>query len=446
MIHRFLREWRRVSILSATFLFGIFLSVSCKKKESGIGSSAFDPTELLNAGAIDSFTINSYTVIDDSIITKNPLLNVLGEMNDPIFGKVNASFYTQVRLATTSPLFGDLSQISIDSFVLAMQFADFTGGPTTQTFEVYEVADDISSDTAVKYYEFSTVAVKPTNLVMPGKGTFKPDPIGDAIIDTSSVAPQMRISLDTNMARSLMIEASNGSSTFASNDNFTGVFKGLQIKTNNAAQSSGQGSVFSLNMRSSASKLTIYYKKLEFVNGVLTPVRKTYDFVINENCQSFNHVQVDRTGSKVQQCLDNPSNGLQEFYAQSFGLRGVIEIPGLTNIPKTAVIHKAVLDLPIQSQTGSIYNPGFQTFLFKKLTATSNLSFVLYNSTISDFTKSVTTDMRAYVQDIVSRKLENDPIYISPFRSITSMDRIVFNGRNTLNKVRPKIYIIYTEF
>jgi len=446
MIHRFYRKWRRASLLSATFLFTIFISVSCKKKESPIGGSAYDASELLNAGAIDTFTINTYTIVDDSIITRNPLLNVLGEMNDPVFGKVKAYFYSQIRLATANPVFGDLSQISIDSFVLALRFADYTGAQSTQTFEVYEVDEEISSDTAVKYYEFSTLAVKPTNLVMPGKGTFKPDPIGDAAVDTSLVAPQMRISLDTNLARSLMVAASNGSSTFTSNDNFTNHFKGIQIKTNNPSQSAGQGTVYSLDMRSASSKLTIYYKKLELVIGVLTPVRKSYDFVINENCQSFNHLEVERTGTKVQQCLDNPSNGLQEFYAQSFGVRGVIEIPGLSNLPKKAVIHKAVLDLPIQHQTGSIYSPGYQAFLFKKFSLTSNLSLVLYNSILNEFTKSITTDMRAYVQDIVSGKLDNDPIYISPSRSITAMDRIVFNGRNTLNKVKPKIYIIYTEF
>jgi hypothetical protein len=445
MIHRFYRKWRRVSILSASFLFAIFLSVSCKKKETMLGGSAYDPTELLNAGAIDTFTLNAYTIIDDSIITKNPSLNVLGEMNDPVFGKVNASFYTQIRLAAASPVFGDLSQITIDSFVLAMSFADYTGTNATQTFEVYELNEDISSDTAVKYYEFDTLNVKQINLVMPGKGTFKPDPIGDVIVDTVAVAPQMRLPLDTNLARTLMGAANTGG-YFSSNDIFTSYFKGLNIRVNNPPQSVGQGAVYSFDMRSSASKLTIYYKKIELVNGVLTPVRKSYDFVINENSQMFNHVEFDRAGTKIQQLVDNPTNGSQEFYTQAFGARAVIEIPSLKDLPKTAVIHKAVLDLPIQYQTGSIYNPGFQVFLFNKLASNPKLSRVLYSPVISDFTKSITVDMRSYIQNIVVGKEEIEPIYISPSRSIASMDRIIFNGPNTINKVKPKLYIIYTEF
>lgn len=450
MTHQFNINWRRVYLLSATFLVAFFVTVSCKKKESGLGSSAYDPSELLSAGAIDSFTLNTYTIIDDSILTSNPALNVLGEMNDPVFGKVNASFYTQIRLPAANPNFGDLSLVSIDSFVLAMRFSSYTGKVATQTFEVFELNEDISADTAVKYYEFSTLNVKPTNLVMPGKGTFKPDPIGDAIVDTVAVAPQMRLSLDTNLARILMNEANISGGSFSSNENFVDYFKGLKIQVNNPPQATGEGAVYSLDMLSSSSKLTIYYKKLELVAGILTPVKRTYDFVINKNCQMFNHAEFDRTGTKLQQNVDNPALGAQEFYAQSFGTRSVIEIPGLKNIPKSAVIHKAILDLPIQYQTGSIYNPGVNVSLFNKLASNPKLFRFLYNPVVSDVTKSITVDMQGYIQDVVTGAVELEPIYLATSRfkerSIISMDRIIFNGRNTNNKVKPKLYVIYTEF
>jgi hypothetical protein len=446
MIHRFYREWRKVSILSATFLFAIFLAVSCKKKETNLGVNSYDPSELLKAGAIDTFTLKTYTVIDDSIITKNPNLCVLGEMNDPVFGKVNASFYTQIRLPSLNPQFGDLNLISIDSFVLAMRYTDYTGTSTTQTFEVYELNEDISSDTSVYYYEYSNLSVKSTNLVMPGKGTLKPNPIGDVMVDTVLEAPQLRLPLDTNLARAFMVEAASSGSNFSSNDNFVNYFKGIKVLVNNPPQSVGEGGVFSFDMLNAGSKMTIYYKRWEQINGVWTQVKKTYDFVINSNCQMFNHADFDRAGSKVQQAVDFPSIGSDRFYAQSFGTRAVIEIPSLKDIPKTAVIHKAVLDLPIQYQTGSNYNPGYQVFLFNKLASDPKLSRVLYNPSISDITKSVTVNMRAYIQNIVIGKEEIEPIYISPTRSVYSMDRIIFNGPNTTNKVKPKLYIIYTEF
>ena len=446
MIQPIFSKWRRETLFAA-FLLLPLLFTNCKKKDTTVGSAAFDPTELLLAGAVDTFTINTYTTIEDSITTRNPTFNLLGEMNDPIFGKISTSFYTQVRLVSANPDFGALSDIIVDSFVLAMRFGDHTGNYSEQTFEVYELQDAISSDTAVKFYEFSTLPLKQPlkNLVMPGKGTFKPDPLGEAVIDTLLVDPQMRLSLDTNFAKTLLNEAINGTS-FASNDAFIDFFKGFYIKTNNPTQAPGQGAIYSLDMRSSASKLTIYYRRLQQVNGVPTYVVKNYDFVINENCQSFNHVEFDRSGTKVSAADGNKVSGNTEFYAQAFGVRAVVEIPGLSNLPKTALIHKAVLDLPIQYQTASVYNPGLKVFFYNKLSENSKLSSVIYTPNVSEYTKSINTDMRGYVQDIVTGTITNKPIYISPLRSVTSMDRIVFNGRNTSNKMKPKLYVIYTEF
>ncbi|MFA7274286.1 MAG: DUF4270 family protein [Crocinitomicaceae bacterium] len=449
MIQPIYSKWRRVSKLFAAFLFLTLLFTNCKKKDTTLGSSAFDPSELLAAGAVDTFTINTYTIIEDSINTRNPIYNLLGEMNDPIFGKISTSFYTQVRLVSANPEFGDLSQIILDSFVLSMDFADHTGNYSEQTFEVYELDADISADTAVKFYEFSALNTKPTNLVAPGKGTFKPDPFGNAIVDTLSVDPQMRLSLDTNFAK-LLIQEANSGTAFASNDNFINFFKGFQIKTNNPAQVAGQGAIYSLDMRSAASKLTIYYRRLQDVNGVPTYVVKNYDFVINENCQSFNHVEFDRSGTKVDAADGNKVSGNTEFYAQALGVRAVIEIPGLSNLPKTALIHKAILDLPIQYQTASIYNPGLKVILSGRENNDPKQSYYINTSTpttaISDYTKSVNADIRQFVQSIATGVIENTPIYISPLRSVISMDRIIFNGRNTSNKMKPKLYVIYTEF
>ncbi len=446
MIHRFKHEWRKVFILSATFLLAIFFIVACKKKDTLVGNTGIDAAGLLAAGAVDTFTLETYSILDDSINTKNPLLNVLGEMNDPVFGKIKSSFYTQLRLEASNPDFGDPNDIVMDSMVLAMQFSNYTGKLTPQTFEVYEVDETISSEDTVQYYEFSSLNTKTTNLVAAGQGTITPEPIADAIVDTISVQPQMRIPLDTNFAKILIVEAEGPGTNFSSNDNFLTYFKGLYITTNNAPQASGTGGVFSFNMLSSASKVTMYFRRWELVNGVNTLVKKEYDMVINGSSNSFNRAEIYRTGSKVEQVLNNPSSGLISFYAQAFGLRAVVNIPGLSNLPKTAIIHKAVLYLPIEYQTGSIYSAGTNVVMFEKQTETGNLAKEWYKPTVSDFTKSVTQDIGTFAQEVVSGLKENKPIYVSPDRRATSADRIIFNGPNTVNKKKPKLYIIYTEF
>jgi hypothetical protein len=91
--------WREVLRLSATFLLAILLITSCKKKDSTLGTNVLDPNSLLNSAQIDTFSLTTFTVVDDSVITDNPAYSVLGSYNDPKFGTMNASFYTQIRLS-----------------------------------------------------------------------------------------------------------------------------------------------------------------------------------------------------------------------------------------------------------------------------------------------------------------------------------------------------------
>ncbi|MEJ6492879.1 MAG: DUF4270 family protein [Flavobacteriales bacterium] len=449
MIHNIGHMWRKVLTLSATFLIAIFLITSCKKVDTTVGSTGIDEAGLLAAGAIDTFSLETYSVLDDSIKTKNPLIHTLGEMYDPVFGQIKTSFYTQIRLESGNPSFGPLTDIVMDSVVLAMRFSYYTGKLSTQKFEVYELNEDISSDTEVQYYSTSTLTTKATNLVEAGAGSITPEPIADAIIDTVSVAPQMRIRLDTTFAKTLITEANSGSTTFDNNDNFKSYFKGLYITTNNTSISPGQGGIFGFNMSSSASKLTMYFKRWETISGVSTLVKKEFSFIIDGSTDSFNSAVLNHAGTNVGEVLMNASNGQKEFYAQAFGLRAVVKIPGLDSIPKNAIIHKAILTLPIQYQTGSAYDVGTLVQMIEKEYEGGNSGIAvgsITTATVSDFTKSVTQDIAPFVQSVVSGLKVNKPIYILPVRSSTSGDRIIFNGPNTTNKAKPKLYIIYTEF
>jgi hypothetical protein len=243
------------SILLA--LFVLLCATSCKKKDNALGKDILDNDAYLYGTTTDTFDILSYTIEEDSIITDNAANVVLGSYNDPVFGKFDASFYTQIRLAGINPNFGDPSTISIDSFVLALKYVGYYGDLQPQTFEVYELNEDLNIDST--YYAFTTKTTKPTNLVPLGLGTITPDPINKTIVGGDSLNPQLRIPLDTNLARSLILEATSGSATFSSNEAFLSYFKGIKIKTNNGSQSPGNGGAFYFNLSDPASKMTIYF-------------------------------------------------------------------------------------------------------------------------------------------------------------------------------------------
>ena len=421
-----------------SLLFLLMLTLlACKKKDQLLGKELLGPDALLNGISTDTFYLATSVVLEDSIITDNAANVVLGSYNDPKFGTFNASFYTQLRLAGVNPNFGDPSSIVVDSFVLGLEYAGYYGALSAQQFEVFELTDALSNDST--YYQFSTKAHNNTSLIPLGKETITPDPLNYTIIGDDSIQAQLRIPLDTNLAKLFIAEATNGSTTFTSNTSFQSYFKGLLVQTNNGPQSAGQGGVFYFNLNDPGAKLTIYYRQ----GGVA----KTYDFLMSSTCADFSHVAINRNGSAVEQVINNPSQGLKEFYAQAFGVRAKVVIPGLNQFTENQLIHRAEIHLPIQFQLGSKYKPGSSvSFATKKTAAAEGYINTGVLGVYSESKKEFSADLKSYVQAVINEDIENTGLIVSPRFFVNSAERIIFNGPNTINKMRPKIIITYTDF
>ena len=402
-----------------------------------LGKELLGPDVLLNGVTTDTFYLATSVILEDSMITDNAANVVLGSYNDPKFWTFTSSFYPQLRLAGVNPNFGDPSTIVVDSFILGLEYAGYYGALNAQQFEVFELTDALSNDST--YYQFSTKAYNNTNLIHAGKETITPDPLNFTIIGDDSVQAQLRIPLDTNLAKQFIAEATNGSSTFASNTNFQSYFKGLLVQTNNGSQSVGQGGVFYFNLNDPGTKLTIYYRQ----GGV----EKTYDFLMNSTCADFSHVNINRNGSAVEQVINNPSQGLQEFYAQAFGVRAKVVIPGLNQFTENQLIHRAEIHLPIQFQLGSKYKPGSTvSFATKKTAVSQGYINTGVLGVYSESKKEFSADLKSYVQAVINKDIDNTGLIVSPRFFVNSAERIIFNGPNTINKMRPKIIITYTDF
>ncbi len=423
------------SLLIALLL--LTCATSCKKKDSALGKDILDDDTYLYGTTTDTFDILSYTIEEDSIITDNAANVVLGSYTDPTFGKFNASFYTQIRLAGIDPNFGDPSTIIIDSFVLALKYVGYYGDLKPQIFEVYELNEDINVDSA--YYAFTTKTTKPSNLVPLGLGTITPDPINKTIVGGDSLNPQLRIPLDTNLAKALITEATSGSATFSSNEAFLSYFKGIKIQTNNGIQASGNGGIFYFNLSDPASKMTIYFHQ-----GGLS---KTFDLLINSSCADFTHIDKDYTGTPIDQILQDSTMGNTAFYAQAFNLRAIVKIPGLSALSKNKIIHRAELHLPIQFQSFYRYKPGLNISVATRIkeaeTAYTSLGVL---GTLDDFNKEFKIDLKQYVQAILNQDIENTGLILSPRYFINSSERIIFNGKNTNNKFAPRLVVTYTTY
>lgn len=426
--------WRKVFGLSATFLLALFLTVSCKKKDTNLGTNVLDPNDLLNSAQVDTFSLNTFTIEEDSVITDNPAYAVLGSYNDPKFGTFNANFYTQFRLSGVNPNFGDVSTITIDSIMLGLEYVGYNGDLSAQTVEVFELTESIDIDST--YYSFTTKTFSSTNLVEPGYETFTPAPNGTTVIGEDTVDTQLRIRLKNSLAQQFITEASSGGTNFSSNDNFLNYFKGLHVRVNNGAQASGTGGVFHFNLNDPLSKMTIYYTQ--------DSSKKRFDLLINTDCADFNHVDINNAGKPVQNVINDTISGQKEYYAQAFKNRAVVKMAGLANLPKKAVIHKAELILPIQYMAGSKYVPSDELSVSARIDGI--LSGIGIYGLYDYYNKQYVVDVRNYAQALVSGKVSTTELILSPRFFITSAERVIFNGPNTINKKKPQLVITYTEF
>ena len=439
---------KQQNLLKVLVVFILVGFISCKKKETSIGLNNIDPNSLLNSVEVDTFSLNSYTEIEDSAITSNPVSALLGSYNDPVFGTFKAGFYTQFRLPAVNPTFGDVSSIKIDSFVLGLQYAGYYGDLSSQKVEVFELKDTLSPNTT--YYSFSEKNRSSENLIK--STTFTPDPISQIVIDTTHVKAQLRLYVDTNLARNLINEAANNPTTFSSNENFLKYFKGLYVGVNNGNQLTGTGGILYFNLDDPLSKMTIYYHQ----DGN----KKTYDFLINTSCAKFNNVQIDNSGKMIENAFENSLAGKTQFYAQAFKSRAIVKIPGIKNLPKKSIIHEAQLILPVELESLSKYTTGTEVSISTRLEDGTLKLYNIGKGVYDESTKQFIVDLKTYVQAVISNErypisisgtivnalISGTEIYISPRLFNTSADRIVFNGTNTSNNNKPKLTIKYTKF
>ncbi|WP_158276174.1 DUF4270 family protein [Brumimicrobium oceani] len=427
--------WRKVVILFAAFFCLSLVFPSCKKKRNPVGSSALSSDDIMNSSVVDTFQLKTSTVEEDSIPSMDRPFNLLGSYNDEIYGKVNANFYTQLTLSGFSPDFGNLNQVAIDSVIMAFEYGGYYGDLTEQLFEVYEITDELTRDSTYLRSATSNVASQQLVPTANNEGLILPDPLNGAIVGSDTLTPQLRIPLDTIFGRNLLTLAQNATN----DDDFLQNFKGLHFKVNNGFQSAGEGTVLYLATTRAASKLTVYYAS----NGE----KGSYDFIVNGSAVDYNHVETDYAGTRVEQVINDPSFGQEEFYAQSFSSRAKIEMSGLDSLPKDIIIHQATLELPVDYYKGSNFYPSSEVFVTtdvsgdgNKTSIYSGTASVLYSST----KKSYVIDLRKYIQNVVQGIYPNTGLFVSPKNFNTTVERIIFNGPNTQNKKKPKLSVVYT--
>jgi hypothetical protein len=433
-------NWRRVFKLSVSFLGLAIIFSACKKEVSTVGNS-INPNGL-NIITSDTFTVKTYSVELDSIATDETSISLLGAVKDPELGLTDCGIVTQIRLSSTSPNFGDVNQLTVDSVVLALKYDSRLNYGTLQNlnFEVYEITDQLNIDD--DYYASTPVNTNGVNLVKTGTSNKFPDVFADAIVGQDTLAPQLRLQLDPTFGDYLIAN----SSEMTSNDNFTTFFKGLYIKVTDASTlNPEEGTVLYFSLEDALSNMTLYY-----TSGT---ENKTFTFNINNKCARYNKIDVDRTGTDAELVLNNTDLGQEKFYLQGTLIRPEIEFPYIMDLQKNGkvVLNYVALIVPVQDFTNDPFQPSEELFfgevIDKYITGFIKdypyFTTVSYDSNNKEFKFLMTQELQAVLDG--DKEPGKYRMFPSNFFGST-IERTIFNGAEANLKEKTRLEITYTTY
>jgi len=438
-----------------SFIFSALIFCSCN--EPTILGADLVQGEQGQIQIVDTFKISMETIEGDPVIAFDPAFvnfsnYLLGDFDDPIFGKSEASLYFRISGPGFYPDFDEI--LRADSIVMVLPY-DTVGfyGNTNQsfTFDLHEISERLSSETI--YTTDTVIATNPTPL---NSISFTPNGVDSIEIvtsnidnreDTVMVAPQLRIRLDD----SYMDRIVNADSlTYESDSIFLDAFTGFHMQPTSTSDG-----MLSVNMVDPTAGLYLYYHTSDSTFEV-------FQFQFNRVIiPSYNQTTADRP---VETFIIDQANADSIFFIQ--GMRGLgvkMTLPDLSSLGDV-IINRAEIELTtasIPDDDISLYSPTEQLILTRLTEDGSRTSIddVLFAGTgaeaISEiFGGNIVTDSSGNVQTYtmsiaahLQRVLDGevaDSIFLQPNLRPQFISRVAFKGANA-NENPARLRIFYTE-
>jgi len=406
-------------------LFASFIFLACNK--DAVIEDDIDNNEL-GLVHLDTFKINSKTILDKVINGNNISIALLGQTNDSRVGESKASFYTQFSLTKNSFNLGN--NPVLDSVVLIFKQTD-SYGDLNSTFDinVYELENEIAD---ISYKNNSVLNVKPNTLASISNYKF------------SKNEGSIRIPMNTTFSNKLF--SFFGTEALESSDKFKESFKGMYVTTNTI---NGDGFVY-INLHNDETALKMYYHNDEVADT-------SYSFIVETKDNTINQYLHDISNSEIENIIDQENESIA-FVGSMSSYKTEIEMPDLSNL-NGIVINKATLTV-FQEDFGEAISISFEEpdkmILLQNLQDTSVAFLNGYSlskvgpvggseKTTLNGTNTVkyTFKITDYIQSLVKGNAKSNSLYIKTLGN-NEGNRIKISGGNNTNSPI-KLDIIYTK-
>ncbi len=434
---------RLVFLRQITISVLLFLLISsCTKELSPIGMDLLNPLDLLSMGYTDTVQIKAYSIPEDSVYTRNLTYAQVGSMYDPVFGRTNATFYSQLFTSTTSLRFGTTPVF--DSAYLYLPFKSSYGDTlSNMTLHVYALTEGIVD--SLHSYSNTTLTYDQANPL--GEITFQPKPHDSTFYNGQKQAPMLRIPINSNFGNYILSADTN---SLNNNTEFVKYFKGICVVAE-PQNTPGKGCILTFSMPSDYSRIQMYYHNTEDT--------LSYSFAITTDCSRFQNYDHNGYAEAVpllkEQLLGNTSPGQQFLFAQGMaGVKIKIEFPYLNKWFDTEkiVVNDAQLILGNASVSDVFANPSAVTLRgvgesgttspYSVIDETENSAY--FDGTFNKTNNSYRFRLTRYIQQVLTGQVSNKGLHlIIPSASYVGT-RLVLNGTESPQSDL-KLYLRYTR-
>jgi hypothetical protein len=463
------------------------ITTSCKKNDSPVGVSILPQSDIIGGAYAEFYPDVSYSHFRhaDSVLLTTRLSNssLLGSVNDPIFGRTDASIYCSFETpygpgSLSGGGLDPLTSPELDSAVLILGYnyvpgssTIFIGDTSDQlSLDIFPLTTNLSPDS--NYYStgnnyYFTGASNHTRGPIPYDATksliyggqskvFSPHLLYFAPIKKDTNAynfPQLRVRFRTDFAEGLFANVGN-------NSLFQQYLKGMFITTKHSIlPQPSYGSIFFVYMDGNTS-ITFYYH----IKGVAAQQPPLQFYCNGSTCNRFSYFKHDYSiaSPDLQNQLNSPdtlpsNNHNQNVYLQgAAGVGAILKFPGFQQWANSSeyniTINKAELILKTDRSNKDFYSldkyplPGRIFLEGDTLGGPAGLIENLYTfgGYYDLFNNQYLIEIPHTVGQIVNHRTFNTKFYLTVYNGALFPERLVLGG--TANHEYPiKLRVWYTK-
>ncbi len=398
---------------------------------------------------IDTVSVEMSTINFDSLVTSGQSRILVGNYDDPIFGKVKSNSYFQVSGAiyslNSSGSDTEATNFVFDSIAMILKYDKYYFGDTTkvQTLDIHRLIQKVKPNTDNdSFYNNSALAYNSESL---GTISYKPRPL-----EKDSIVIKMSDTFGSELFQKIKKREVTGF------DNFTEYLKGLVIVPSTSNSSSVIG------FHAATSKVRLYYSKYQ----ADTEISYFVDFTILDISKQFNSISLDKTGTLLSslpvssKALSSSLINKQGFIQSGTGVACRIDFPNIKQlkyISENGAIVNAELVLKAVNNTYTKQYPladSLAVYVGDNLNrisgslqnAAGTAVFGILNKKSDEFNENVgyTIPVGNFLQKEMLKQSDSRSSLILTLPGINkTVNRIVLGDQKNLNnKIQLKIYYI----